>query len=265
MLTSPSGKSYIGQTTRSIETRFRQHRRQKGECVAIYRAIQKHGWENMEKDWYECPDEDLNFDEELLVREMGTLAPNGYNLREGGGNHGKLSDETKRKMSEARQGEKHHMYGKTHTDDSKRKMSEIKLGKIPSEETKRKRSEALKGEKNPMYGKPKSVETRQKMSDAHRGEKSHMFGKPKSDETKRKLSEANRGEKHHMYGKTGEQHYNSKKVYQYGMDGNLLGSFGSCAEAGRYLNKKSGTKISTCACGNRKTAYGFKWSYTPQV
>ena len=72
-----NGKIYIGQTTRSIERRFKEHQDKKSGCVAIYRAIQKYGWGAFEKDWYECPDEDLDFDEELLVREMGTLAPRG--------------------------------------------------------------------------------------------------------------------------------------------------------------------------------------------
>ena len=103
MLTSPNGKIYIGQTIRPIEKRFEEHRT-KRMYGAIYNSIKKYGWENFEKDWYECPDEDLNFDEELLVREMGTLTPGGYNLREGGGNRGKLSEETKQKISEAKIG-----------------------------------------------------------------------------------------------------------------------------------------------------------------
>ena len=104
ILTSPSGKSYIGQTTRPIEKRFQIHQQKSSNCVAIYRAIQKYGWDNFKKDWYECPDEDLNFDEELLVREMGTLAPRGYNLKEGGGSNGKHSEESKQKMSESHTG-----------------------------------------------------------------------------------------------------------------------------------------------------------------
>jgi len=146
ILTSPTGKSYIGQTIQTIHKRFQSHQYASSRCFAICNAIQKYGWENFEKDWYECPDEDLNFDEELLVEEIGTLAPNGYNLREGGGNTGKpsqetkkkisksltgktLSDETKKKMSKARTGEKHPMYGKIHANKSKQKMSESKTGK----------------------------------------------------------------------------------------------------------------------------------------
>lgn len=215
MLTSPSGKSYIGQTIRPIEKRFEEHRNKRKGCVALYNAIKFHGWVNFEKDWYECPDEDLNFDEELLIQEMGTLSPDGYNLREGGGNRGKPSEESKRKMSEARR-------GKTLSEDHKKKMSEV-----------------MKGEKNHMYGKNHVIDSIQKMRNAKCGEKNPNFEK------------------------TGEKHHNSKRVYQYSLDGIFIDSFGSTREAERHL-KKNGTGIRSCALGKNKTAYGFKWSYTEQ-
>lgn len=225
ILTSPNGKSYIGQTIRTIEKRFEEHQ-QSNNCRLIYRAIKKYGWDNFEKDWYECPEEDLNFDEDLLVSEMGTLVPGGYNLRDGGGSNGKHSEETKQKMREAQKGEKNHMYGKT-------------------------------DEKCYWYGKTHTEETKQKMRETH-------IGKTPSDETRQKLSEATRGENNPMYGKTGEKNPRSKKVYQYDLDGNLINSFVSVEEASLQLGKR-GSKISMCACGDRKTAYGFKWSYTHLV
>jgi len=194
MLKSPSGKSYIGQTIRPIEKRFEKHQRKSSSCVAIYNAIEKYGWENFEKDWYECPDEELNKHERWLVNLMGTLSPDGYNLKEGGGN-GKLSEETKQKKREAQL-----------------------------------------GEKNPM------------------------FGKKVSEETKQKKREAQLGEKNPMFGKTGENCPNSKKVYQYDLDGTFIASFGSTEEAAREL-KKNGKSIANCARGERKTTHGFKWSY----
>jgi group I intron endonuclease len=216
ILTSPSGKSYIGQTIRPIEKRLEEHQQTNSQCVAIGNAIKKHGWENFEKDWYECPDEDLNFDEDLLVREMGTLSPGGYNLREGGGANGKLSEETKQKIREANLGEKSYMFG------------------IPkSEESKQKNRDAHLGEKNPNYGKPKSKETIQKMSEAKKGDKSH----------------------------------NSKRVYQYDIDGTFIDTFGSIGEAARHLKKKTKSNITKCASGKKgfNSAYGFKWSHVEIV
>jgi group I intron endonuclease len=140
-------KSYIGQTTRPIEKRFEQHQKS-NRCVAIYGAIEKYGWDNFEKDWYECPDEDLNFDEELLVREMETLSPGGYNLREGGGNCGKMSEESNRRNSEAKKGAKNPNWGKPRGNETKQKIREGNIGKTRSDETKKNISETKLGEKN---------------------------------------------------------------------------------------------------------------------
>ena len=124
MLASPNGKCYIGQTIRPIEKRLEEHEVGKSkDCCAIYNAIKSHGWENLEKDWYYCPDEDLNKHEELMIEVLGTLSPNGYNLKEGGGN-GKMSEETKQKLR------------KPKSDEHKQRLIEPKLG-----------------EKNPNFGK----------------------------------------------------------------------------------------------------------------
>ena len=225
-----NGKIYVGQTIRPIKERFAEHETGKSKyCRAIYNAIKKYGWENFEKDYYECPNEDLNFDEELLVSEMGTLSPDGYNLREGGGNIGKPSEDTKKKMSEAVKGEKNHNYGK-----------------IASEETKQKLSEAQRGDKSHWYGKTHTEESRQKMSRA-------QLGKTHTEESKQKMSEAQLGEKNHK----------SKRVYQYDLEGNFIGSFGSNAEAARYIKQKDCSSINRCVHGKLKKTYGFRWSYEP--
>lgn len=152
-----NGKIYIGQTIRSIHVRLEEHKKKSSGCVAIYNAIQKYGWDNFEKDYYECPAEDLNFDEDLLVREMGTLSPDGYNLIEGGGSRGKRSGETKQKMSEAH-------IGRSKSEEIKRNMSEAQLGHAVSEETRQKIGKA-------HLGKIISDETKQKMRESSSGEK----------------------------------------------------------------------------------------------
>ncbi|AGE52867.1 GIY-YIG catalytic domain-containing endonuclease [Paramecium bursaria Chlorella virus OR0704.2.2] len=226
ILTSPSKKSYIGQTIQSIEKRFKHHQYTSSTCVAICNAIQKYGWENLEKDWYECPDEDLNFDEELLIRELGTLSPNGYNLKEGGGSKGSYSEESKQKMREAHTGEKNHWYGKTHTAKTKKMMGEKRLGKHHTEESKKKMSQAQKGTKHHFYGKKHTKDSIQKMKEAQLGDK----------------------------------HHKSKEVYQYDINGNFIMSFACSGEAARKLKMKSSSSIRNCICGLSKTAGGFKWS-----
>ena len=71
----------------------------------------------------------------------------------------KRTEETKRKISESRLGEKHwlygvcgedsHWFGRQHTPDSIEKMRSIKMGKTHSDETKAKHSMQTIGDKNP--------------------------------------------------------------------------------------------------------------------
>lgn len=68
-----------------------------------------------------------------------------------------------------------HGKGKKHSDESKKKISEAKkgekhplFGKHLSEETKRKMSEAQRGEKNHLFGKKLSDETKKKISEARK-------------------------------------------------------------------------------------------------
>lgn len=295
MLTSPSGKSYIGQTTRFIKERLKEHQCPNSECVAISRAIQKHGWENFEKHWYEVPDEELNDHEELMVEVLGTLAPGGYNLKEGGGSCGKLSEETKEKIGAANKGKilseatrrkisKAHI-GKTVSVETKQKMSEVSTGRTHTDETKQKMSNSKKDEKSHMYGKTKSDEIKQKISitltgrtlsdetklkisDAHKGEKNHFYGRTHTDEIKQKMSDAHMGkplgDDHKQKiseSLIGEKNHNSKKVYQYNVKGEFIQSFDSAGEAARNLDKRTTSSICSCARGECNSAYGFKWSY----
>jgi len=76
--------------------------------------------------------------------------------------------------------------GALRSDETKRKMSEAK--KKMSNKTRIKYSDVKKGEKNHNYGKTASEETRKRMSDAHKN-------KTTSEETRIKLREARKGGK----------------------------------------------------------------------
>ena len=101
-----------------------------------------------------------------------------HNRTDGGDGVSNPSDETRRKISEAKKGNTN-MLGKTHSEEHKIKISESSKGKTLSEETRRKLSEAHKG-------KTLSEETRKRMSEA----KKNM-----SEETRKKLSDASKGKK----------------------------------------------------------------------
>jgi hypothetical protein len=44
---SPSGKSYIGQTKRCIEERWKEHTACRGSCILVENAIKKYGKDAM--------------------------------------------------------------------------------------------------------------------------------------------------------------------------------------------------------------------------
>lgn len=116
---------------------------------------------------FESENEKLCFDKEItLIAEIGL--ENLCNLTIGGeGTSGaKLSEETRKKMSEAKKGKPSNGKGKPRSEEFKEKMRQIQTGK-----------------EGYMKGKTHSKETKQKMSEAKKG---RVF----SEEHRRKLSEA---------------------------------------------------------------------------
>ena len=98
MVTSPSGKSYIGQvveflrdgTKKGIYGRWLQHcqaarRNSTKGCVYLYHAINKYKPENFTiQELIKCKKSELNMYEKKFIKMYNTLAPNGYNLQTGG-------------------------------------------------------------------------------------------------------------------------------------------------------------------------------------
>lgn len=80
----------------------------------------------------------------------------------------KNPEETSHRMSEARRGTKHWLYGKSVSDEIKAKISESKLGNKHSDETKEKMSVAKQGAKHPFFGKHHTVETKAKIAELRR-------------------------------------------------------------------------------------------------
>lgn len=157
-----NNKMYIGQAV-DIEDRWGEHRRGLRGGYHHNKHLQnswkRDGEENFEFTvLLECEESNLNMYEEYYIFELMTYDPRvGYN-KDYGGKSGRPTEETKRKLSEARKGEKHHMYGKQLSEEAKRKMSESHKGRQFSEETRRKLSEAKKG-------KHRSDETKRKISE----------------------------------------------------------------------------------------------------
>jgi len=183
-----TGKQYVGQTW-DYDKRMRSYRnsenyqnyRRPRRATVIENAIAKYGWNNFTavkivqgiqtQEW-------LDKIETAYIKAFNTQAPHGYNIR-GGGRGGKLSSETKAKLSAKAKGRKH-------TAEAKAKMSASRRGRMPWNK-----------------GKTLSPEHCAKLSVAHRGRKhspEHVAktaawhrGRKRSAETCRKISEAKRG------------------------------------------------------------------------
>lgn len=90
-----NGKGYVGQTTDSVNRRWKAHCAARSRCCAIAAAIRKHGDDafKIEVVATAFSRDELNKFECEAVERLGTLSPNGYNIKEGGGSKGKWSAE----------------------------------------------------------------------------------------------------------------------------------------------------------------------------
>ena len=137
------GKSYIGQTIRTLQQRWSQHVADKQEfCKLLSRAIKKYGKENFSiKVLAHCDSiKEMNHREPYYIKLFNTLHPSGYNLATGGKNF-------------------------LHSECSKQLMSKAHKGAKHSEEWKKQASHRLIGNQY-RKGKPHTKEQRDKISKA---------------------------------------------------------------------------------------------------
>lgn len=186
-----NGKLYIGQTT-CPKNRKKQHFSKTFHGnPALDRAVLKYGRNNFDFSILEELEtlDESNEREPFWIKELNSLVPNGYNLKEGGDAGGPDSSETRQKKSLSKQGEKNSFYGKKHSEEAKIKISKSKMGKklqLTEGELLRRRNQKT------FLGKTHSLESKKKMSKAQSGEYHNFYGKSHSEETKRKMSESHR-------------------------------------------------------------------------
>ena len=144
-----NGKSYIGQS-KNCEYRLCYHKSPSVNYAPIDKSINEYGKENFSfQILLECPPEMLDVWERDMINLHDTLYPNGYNMNGGGKqsyidiceytrrkmsksmkgkSNGPLSEEHRRKISEAHKGEKHPNYGKHLSEETKQKISKSHKG-----------------------------------------------------------------------------------------------------------------------------------------
>lgn len=205
-----NGKSYIGQTTKTLEERIKGHLRVKKKLY-FHRALEEYSNDNFEWSILEkCLNkEDLNLKEKYYIKYYDTFGENGYNSTTGG-HYFKMTDEIRKKLSESHKGHipseetrqklRKSSGNRIQSDECKKKVSESKIGKKRSEETKKKISESLKGKviseetklkiSESLKGIKKSEETILKMKIYQNENK--IFGRHPSEETKNKMSKSHK-------------------------------------------------------------------------
>lgn len=109
-----------------------------------------------------------------------------------------------------------------------------------------KQRKRMSGENNPNYGK--------------KGEEHPFYGKHHTDECKKRQSELMKGENNPMYNVKGALHYESKKIKQYDLDGNLIKIWDCLTDVEREL-KIPCSSISKVANRKSRSAGGFVWRF----
>ena len=199
-----NGKSYIGQTLRRPIDRIRSHKYAASSKIGarsdmvIARAIRTYGWSSFTWRVIEiCQSQELlDAAESYWIEKLRTASPNGYNIALGGRGRGSVSDETRKRISEAGRGRavsgdtrkklSDLMKSRVRSPEVAKKIGQANLGRKASAETKSRQSEAIKalGGSHMVEWTP---ERREKLASARRG-------KLASQETKEKLSKVRSGE-----------------------------------------------------------------------
>lgn len=162
-----NGKVYVGQTWKGVDRRFKLHIRDskastnKGFRTKLSYALRKYGHESFVLETIATAQTQVEADhlEDKFIVLLDSIK-SGYNIRSGG-SRGKLSPETRAKLSKANT-------GKVRTAEMRQKLSVWMTGR--------------------KLG-PVSQETREKIAAKHRGQKA-------TDETRARISAGLRGKKH---------------------------------------------------------------------
>lgn len=238
-----TGKRYVGQTideksrksafktkelyctvlnSGGILSKFDQARKDYGIDTFVYQILCK-----IEDDDIDILKERLNELEIYYIKKFNSFN-DGYNSTEGGFS-GRLSEETKHKISESLKGrpmsqltyQKLCLTGYAHTDESKQKIS-------------------------------KKAKERYKDPSNH-----PMFGRHHSEESKKKNSESRKGKC------VGAENGKSKTIVCFTKAGDFVKEFSCQREALEWLGRtsKNNSQLSNCCNGKAKTAYGYIWKF----
>ena len=232
------GKKYVGQTlVNDVHKRWKQHFQNNSNCIYLKNALEKYGKDNFKFQIIcICFDNDCNNYEISYIRKYNTLAPSGYNLREGGKN-GRQHPDSNEKRRIAATGKKY----------SRETIEKSKNNRIP-----------LTGINNHNFGKKMSDEQKIKISNTMK-EKYKNKNKDKDKDKDINKDKVKLTDKQYNALKIAHQKL-KKKVAQYSLKNELIAIFESVSEAARSTNNLH-QSISKCCTGAYKQSKGFIWKH----
>jgi group I intron endonuclease len=178
-----NGKKYVGQTVKALKHRWNQHKRDArvGSTQSLHCAVRKYGPTSFTIEVIAASLEPFLNDLETFFIQMhcSRTKQHGYNMTAGGDGAGA--------------GEDNHRFGKKLSEETRRKISEAHKGKTLSAAHRAAISAGNKGHIAHNKGAKHTDDARIKMSESHKGEKNHFYGKTHSEESIRKQREAKKG------------------------------------------------------------------------
>lgn len=158
-----NGKCYVGQTKHPVSKRVYFHSKHKQSLAG--RAIRKYGIDAFDIHYVNgVPMHLIDWFEIAMIRQCGSVVPNGYNLHLGGQKNRQISDATRAKISASKRGKPSTNKGKTMSEDAKRKMSASLKGRTVWNKGIAMRQESREKLSASKTGTKLSEETKAKMS-----------------------------------------------------------------------------------------------------
>ena len=234
-----NGKIYIGQTRRSIETRWKEHLKSK-DNYPIHVAMRKYGIENFTiKELEKCDNQFLDQKEIEYIEYYDSYNSNkGYNATKGG--EGAIYEAALEWIRSHPQEVRENL-------DKARQLSIQKFKNNPELQAKREEARQAGYQRyiNEHYDEWMILQN-QKLKKA-RIALEEEYQKDPSKIIKRAQENGKKA---------------SKQVYQIDAQTNqILQIFESCSAAARSLNKEGGHSNICKACKKGTLAYGYKWAY----
>ena len=288
---APNGKKYIGITRCKPRNRRWQNGHGYVTQVKFHNAIKKYGWENFKHVILldDLTEEEASKAEQKYIEQYKTTDNRyGYNVTSGGEAGYHLTEEQKRKISNANKGSNNGMYGHQYTDEEKEFFASVWRGRKHSMESRKKMSEyakahpevkSHKGKEHPMakaviqYDKngnfvaryDTAAEASQKTGVARSGICCCVKGKTKTAGgymwRYQELLIADNIDPVVPF-KFNPCSIRRRKINQYTVYGDLITSFNSISDANISLGLRADNGgISGVLSGKRRTSHGYIWRY----